>query len=590
MAKRIATSELNHDNWNQEEKSEEAGSFKKAAPEVMQQRIIKAAKRRAGHISEEVTKSPFSGFGGFIKPSSDQTKLFSFTSNVKTNNSSDLNMKEDLIKPSNTDSSNGNFKLPTGTAFNKDNSAVLSTSTVENSKLLSSHTNMVEKSNLKSNPTSSVENLKLPTSSANTNKMLKTTSSPNNTGSFKFPVTPANSSGSFKIPSSVAGSAENFKFSSNSENLKFPTFLAASPINLKSPQLPEKIVSSPKKLANFISSQDKQSSTDSVSTSLDRNPPNKRRKSDQYYLMLQGLNDSVSCWVKQHVDINPHCILTPVFDDYSKHLEELEQKYGNIHDSKKEFSEERKDDDISSSTSWLSNSKSPFGNLANAQLPVSPASMSGFTLQGSESTKPNSSIFGSHLQNNGSNKPQLDSSIFRSSPQNKVSSKQDQTFGGTLNSGKLSFSFPGVTANSPQCNGRAESKSEESVVNDEDEPPKPSHTPVVEEGAIYSKRCKMFVKKGGPYQELGVGTLFLKPVSGGDKTQLIVRADTSLGNVLLNTLLSSSLPVQRMGKNNVMIVCLPTPDATPPPVPVLLRVKTGEEADELLDKLNQHRK
>nr|CAD7440718.1 unnamed protein product [Timema bartmani] len=54
MAKRIATSELNHDNWNQEEKSEEAGSFKKAAPEVMQQRIIKAAKRRAGHISEEV--------------------------------------------------------------------------------------------------------------------------------------------------------------------------------------------------------------------------------------------------------------------------------------------------------------------------------------------------------------------------------------------------------------------------------------------------------------------------------------------------------------------------------------------------------
>nr|CAD7587196.1 unnamed protein product [Timema genevievae] len=273
MAKRIATSELNHDNWNQEEKSEEAGSFKKAAPEVMQQRIIKAAKRRAGHISEE---------------------------------------------------------------------------------------------------------------------------------------------------------------------------------------LPEKIVSSPKKLANFISSQDKQSSVDSVSTSLDRNPPNKRRKSDQYYLMLQGLNDSVSRWVKQHVDINPHCILTPVFDDYSKHLEELEQKYGNIHDK--------------------------------------------------------------------------------------------------------------------------------------DEPPKPSHTPVVEEGAIYSKRCKMFVKKGGPYQELGVGTLFLKPVSGGDKTQLIVRADTSLGNVLLNTLLSSSLPVQRMGKNNVMIVCLPTPDATPPPVPVLLRVKTGEEADELLDKLNQHRK
>lgn len=44
--KRVATTELNHDNWDQEEEEEEAGSFKKAAEDVLKQRVIKVAKRR----------------------------------------------------------------------------------------------------------------------------------------------------------------------------------------------------------------------------------------------------------------------------------------------------------------------------------------------------------------------------------------------------------------------------------------------------------------------------------------------------------------------------------------------------------------
>jgi hypothetical protein len=55
MAKRNATSELNQDNWNEEEAPEEAGTFCKAAPDVMKHRIIRSAKRRSGGITENVS-------------------------------------------------------------------------------------------------------------------------------------------------------------------------------------------------------------------------------------------------------------------------------------------------------------------------------------------------------------------------------------------------------------------------------------------------------------------------------------------------------------------------------------------------------
>ena len=54
----------------------------------------------------------------------------------------------------------------------------------------------------------------------------------------------------------------------------------------------------------------------------------------------------------------------------------------------------------------------------------------------------------------------------------------------------------------------------------------------------------------GNYVEKGVGMLYLKTVEGG-KTQLLIRADTNLGNVLLNILLSPQMPTTRVGKNNV---------------------------------------
>ncbi|XP_035225988.1 nuclear pore complex protein Nup50-like [Stegodyphus dumicola] len=124
-------------------------------------------------------------------------------------------------------------------------------------------------------------------------------------------------------------------------------------------------------------------------------------------------------------------------------------------------------------------------------------------------------------------------------------------------------------------------------------PPKNEVVAVTEEGAVYSKRCKLFFKKDDSYAEKGIGTVYLKPIDG--KTQLLIRADTNLGNILLNIMLSSSLPMSRTGKNNVLIVCIPNPpvDIKNPDskeaIPILIRVKTSEDADELLENLNKYK-
>ena len=45
----------------------------------------------------------------------------------------------------------------------------------------------------------------------------------------------------------------------------------------------------------------------------------------KYLHQLKCLNEGVTKWIKQHVDKNPYCILTPIFKDYEKHLAEIEK-------------------------------------------------------------------------------------------------------------------------------------------------------------------------------------------------------------------------------------------------------------------------
>ena len=53
--------------------------------------------------------------------------------------------------------------------------------------------------------------------------------------------------------------------------------------------------------------------------------------------------------------------------------------------------------------------------------------------------------------------------------------------------------------------------------------PQKSQEPVIEEDALYSKKCKLFYKKGNEYVERGLGNIHLKQTED-KKLQLIIRA------------------------------------------------------------------
>ena len=119
---------------------------------------------------------------------------------------------------------------------------------------------------------------------------------------------------------------------------------------------------------------------------------------------------------------------------------------------------------------------------------------------------------------------------------------------------------------------------------------------IIEEDSFYTTRCKLFFKKGTEWKELGVGMLYLKPLS--EKIQLLVRMETAGGKVLLNISVSDSIPAGRVGKNNVSIVSVPNPPVfmkaadgdNTKPLNYLIRVKDSNEADTLLKNIKEGKK
>ncbi|XP_061398849.1 nuclear pore complex protein Nup50 [Musca vetustissima] len=343
------------------------------------------------------------------------------------------------------------------------------------------------------------------------------------------------------------------------------------------------------------------------------------KSSDEYYAKLKGLNQAVSEWIKTHVDKNPLCILTPIFKDYEKYLAEIEEekkKGGDKSSSSSTTSDEKKTSSTAgigtfkfSETSTAKSSTATTTPLFSFSSSATTTSTAGDTA----ATKTNGFSFGLKKPEDTTDAKTttpaattgfsfgLKASTTSSSSTTTTSTTAAApsfTFGkpaSASDSGDAApkpFSFtPGGTpfsfGNIKPPEAAAPSKTE----NDEEdeEPPKNEFKQVVEEDAVYSKKCKVFVKKDGNFADKGVGTLYLKPIESSEKTQLIVRADTNLGNILVNLILSSAIPAQRMGKNNVMMVCIPTPEVEKP-TPMLLRVKTGEEADELLATIEKYKK
>ncbi|XP_020782146.1 nuclear pore complex protein Nup50 [Boleophthalmus pectinirostris] len=299
----------------------------------------------------------------------------------------------------------------------------------------------------------------------------------------------------------------------------------------------------------------------------------------EYSRQLTALNCSVRDWITKHVNDNPLCDLNPIFRDYERHLTSIEKKYGtgatDVNSGEKPAVPANTAPPPAASFSSCSSSPTPalfsFGKgpdeLTQNKTTSVPTGVSFNFGQKVDSTVLCS--FGSK-----STAPSFSFSSGNTSTQSPL-------FGATSSQPTLSFAAP-KSENTPQTDENGDEETEE--------PPKPEVKEVKEEDAFYSKKCKMFYKKDSEFKEKGVGTLHLKQ-NGEDKTQMIIRADTNLGNILLNIILQSSLPCSMVGKNNVMLVCVPNPtidDKNPStPIPLLIRVKTEEDAKELLKILEE---
>lgn len=287
-------------------------------------------------------------------------------------------------------------------------------------------------------------------------------------------------------------------------------------------------------------------------------------RSKEYNRQLTALNCSVRDWITKHVNDNPLCDLNPIFRDYERHLASIEKKYGSS-----------ASDGTGESTGEQKSSATPSISVAGAGASGSSAAPSLFSFKGKETAAAGKPAAPAGVSFNFGQK--VDSAVLSS-----LGSGGAPSFSFSTTSGTSAF---GATAPAVSTSVSAPGNSQTAVENEEesDEPPVPVVKEIKEKDAFYSKKCKLFYKKDSEFKEKGVGTLHLKMVSDG-KLQLLVRADTNLGNILLNIMVPSSMPCSRTGKNNVMVVCVPNPpvDKNPgTPVPVLIRVKTAEDADEL---------
>ncbi|CAG5056060.1 unnamed protein product [Parnassius apollo] len=560
--KRRATTDLNHENWDQEEKDEEEmGTFKVAPEDVLEKRVIKIAKRRSQN-ADGTKKAVFSGFGGFNKT---QPSSFDFLANLtngsKTNTTSATTT--DSVPPSTNITSKPFGSMSSSNIFTSPASSVPAKPSFGKPTTESS-------SSVFGVPTSSIAQSIFTASKADSTVNDNPFKTQVTTNSFNSKQPEVSSS---QVSSTIFGTASS---SSNNKSLFAPSSSTAfqiQPVSSASSQLTNTAVDA--KTENT-----KESNTNSEKI---------EGKKLTYYSKLKGLNESVSEWIKKHVDETPLCILTPIFKDYEKYLKEIQDEYNN----KKEEEKNSNNNDSKKTENQAAPIKSnttPTNNMLGSPSFTTASSNTPKSIFAVKSTQSGNFSFG--FTSSASTNTSAGFSFLNSTQSTATTTSPFAGSNSAANTNdKPAFSFgtdkPFNFNSNIQVKENTDKPSENNE--EEDEPPKVEFTPVVEENSVFDKRCKIFVKKDGNFVDKGVGTLYIKKIEDSEKHQLLVRANTNLGNVLLNMVLSSAIPIQRMGKNNVMLVCIPSPEAKPPPVPILIRVKTSEEADDLLNTLNKYK-
>ncbi|XP_039266847.2 nuclear pore complex protein Nup50-like [Styela clava] len=317
-------------------------------------------------------------------------------------------------------------------------------------------------------------------------------------------------------------------------------------------------------------------STTSKTIEIKSSDDDTTQNSREYNRQLSALNRSVSEWIKNHVEKNPLCDLTPIFLDYKKYLSEIDDKYGHS------------DNEGSSQNSF---------QVSDSQETVSLKSSQNSSLTSSVSDKPKFSLtgFGSKTEEpkpieiNSKTDAPVSKPLFSGFQTSTTTSSPFKGF----NVSKTT-AFPGFSFSSSMVGSGGSTKQASGQGKDEEEyvPPKPESNVVADPEAFYSIRCKLYYKKEGAYADKGVGQLYLKP--SGDKTQLVIRADTAISQILLNIHLIPAIPVKKQGKNNVLIMCIPNPPINEKEkdkvVAFLIRVKTSEDADKLIEIMEEKKR
>lgn len=113
------------------------------------------------------------------------------------------------------------------------------------------------------------------------------------------------------------------------------------------------------------SNSEEKNSGDTKPSASDAKPLEKQARNLEYYRQLQSLNESVLKWMQLHVDKNPCCDFTPVFNDYKKHMDTLNVTYPVKVKETASVSENKPSVVSSSSTAELSNHSASSNGIVN---------------------------------------------------------------------------------------------------------------------------------------------------------------------------------------------------------------------------------
>lgn len=328
---------------------------------------------------------------------------------------------------------------------------------------------------------------------------------------------------------------------------------------------------------------------------------------------IEKLNKSLLEWIEAHVKRDPICDFRPVFNDYKNYMDKIDKRFGN---SWIEPTAKTNGAASSTSTDEVKKPSFSFGKTEEKRETTKPS----FSFGSSSSEKKDEPAkpvfsFGKKPDSDskeekkeapkfsfGGSKPDSEKEPpkFSFGSKNDSSKKEDEPTkpsggffanlgGDSKPSGGFSFNTAGSTSSftfKPSATGSAAPTSGTTEGGDEEYVPPVAETKEFDDAkdALYQKKSKIFYLKDGNYKEIGVGLLFVKPLDD-DKASILVRADNTLGNILLNVAIPPSPAPVKQGKNNCLlpVVLNPPVDGVEGAVPLLIRVKTSDDADELIE-------